>query len=167
MIASAVALLFVGTAANAQSPGPRATPFSTPFSDTGAFLASCGDFDILFNDEGLVHGVLVVDQDGIRTNRINILDITGTTTYYNSLDPTKSIEGGPGEVQVSHILFDEAGVRIGTNSAGLTFKIVVPGYGPIFMETGEYRLRAGVVVFNSGFNQAIEEDVAVLCDYLR
>lgn len=162
--ALAVVMLSVGSIAFAQ----RVVPYSYRLSDTGVFLTTCGDFDVLYDDVEFIHGVWVYDQGGLRKMRVLIVSTVGQTTYYNSTDPQKFVMGGPGEVQTARTLFDN-GVRTQFAGGGDLFRIVLPGYGPIYLESGHfvYDFVSGEFVFASGPNQFVEGDAAALCEYLR
>jgi hypothetical protein len=58
--------------------------------------------------------------------------------------------------------------------SGLLYKVRVPGYGPIFMETGALVYQCEpwtwencVLVSNAGHNQFADQDLAALCEYLK
>jgi len=97
-----------------------------------------------------------------------IYRVIGHSTYYNSSDPDKFVLGGPGEVETDHTIY-ENGVPVMTLSSGTIFKIILPGYGPIFLETGRviYDFETGQYAPNSGHNQWVDQDLAALCSVLE
>jgi hypothetical protein len=128
-------------------------------SDVGVPIADCGTFMVL-NDATydwmvkLVDGVLVA-------NHIRVSD----ARHYNSNDPTISVDAVPGEVQNNVHIDTETG---NFTAAAPIFKVVVPGEGPIFMETGFFAANMYTLELSrsTGWNDYADGNYAALCDYL-
>ena len=166
--AVAIALLLAGMAVSAQTQG-RIEPYQFTVADTGVQLpGSCGDFNILYDDVILIRGTLRYDKAGNLVKDRYLIKIIGQTRYYNSTDPDKFVMGGPGELEVEHILWED-GIPAINSFAGPAFKVILKGYGPIYLQAGHtvYDYRTGEVLFHAGPNAYLEQDIQALCDYLK
>ncbi len=162
-----VALLFAGGTARTQTQG-RVEPYQFTVTDTGLFLGSCGDFDILWDDVARVSGVLQYDIEGVPVRDVRHLKIIGQTVYYNSLDPEKSVRGGPGELDNTRIVYVN-GVPALDFETGLAFKVMLQGYGPIFIQTGRtiFDIATGAALFSAGPDAFLTQDLDAMCHALR
>ena len=167
VVAIAVALLVAGSATFAQHQG-RTEQFRFTVTDTGLLLGSCGDFDILWDDVLLLSGSLRYDKNGVLVKELDHFNILGQTRYYNSEDRDKFVLGGPGEVENDHVVYVDGTAALNLFS-GLSFKVVLKGYGAIFLQTGHtvYDLQTGEVLFQAGHSAYFDQDLAALCDVLR
>jgi hypothetical protein len=84
------------------------------------------------------------------------------------MDPNKFVLGGPGELEVDHYLYED-GSLVSDTWTGVPYKVVLPGYGTILMETGRavFDFTTDQLLFNSGQNQAVDGDLAAICDVLQ
>lgn len=101
----------------------------------GYWGGSCGDFDILNDWLGQMRVNSHYDANGNLARREYIYSYLSGTVY-NSEHPDIALDTGPGEVQNSH--WDL--VNGWLVSTGLIVKVVLPGAGPIFMETGAWKV---------------------------
>jgi hypothetical protein len=135
---------------------------------TGFYVGSCGDFDILSDFAGVLHGVDVFDKNGLPVREVTHIRLTrGESVYYNSTDPQKFVLGA-GEVEQDLYLWED-GTLVSDQWTGVPFKVVLPGYGAIFMETGRglWDFTTNQLLFNSGQNQFADGDLAALCNALQ
>ncbi len=108
------------------------------------------------------------DKAGIPIQELNHFKIIGQTVYYNSTDPDKFVPGGPGEVERDRIIYVN-GIPALDLMSGLSFKVVLEGYGPIFLQTGRtiFSLPTGQVIFSAGPNAYTAQDLEAMCNALR
>ncbi len=168
-LSSGVVFLFLAGLGFGQTQG-RVEPFRFINTDTAVFLGSCSDgFDIYFDDVALWHGLVRYDQNGNPVEEILHIKLLGQTIYYNSTDPDKFVLGGPGENQVARYIILEDGTAALDLISGLTFKVVLKGYGPAFFETGHLilDLQTGEILFKAGPSQYADQDFAALCNALK
>ena len=158
-----IAALTVMSAANAVPP----TRWTVgPLDFTGFYVGSCGDFNILTDYR--VHSDWTVFYDAagvpIRVTRKAFID-NGTSVYYNSEDPSYWLAGGPGERELN--TFDVTSGTVATRAA--SFKVVVPGYGNIFMNAGRIILVIATreILFEAGQMDFYDGDFEALCSALR
>jgi hypothetical protein len=109
------------------------------------------------------------DKQGLMTKQVVNVKMD-PTIYYNSENLDHFLES-PAENQTMTFVYNEDGSASG-NMRGLICKVVVPGYGPVYMETGHtsFHLTVGgtfETILNSGHNQAIDGDVTALCNFLK
>jgi len=168
----AVAVIFTGTMAFAQ-----ARVVHSEFTDTweGVFVSGCinddGEtFDVMNRYEAPLKDTIVFDKQGEIALVVRNVKFT-TDLFWNSLEPEKSLTGGPGERNEVRWTF-ENGVPVLLQESGGMVRIVLPGYGPIYIETGHLRLDPTTyeVLFNSGWNHYWDGDPAAaeaLCNALK
>ena len=163
-VAIAFVLLLVSSVALSQNNG-RTEKFSIPVTQTGVVVGQCGNFDVLNDFTALLSGTIVYDKSGVAVQTIQHYRLIGESIYYNSANPEKSVLGGPAEHELDRIDMTTGIVYV----SGPSFKIRVPGYGLIFAETGHIVIdeTTGQVVFNSGHNQYVDQDLAALCNHLK
>jgi hypothetical protein len=161
VIALAFILLLMSSVAFGQNNG-RTEKFAIPVTGTGIFVGSCGNFDVFTDFAALISGTVVYDKSGAIMQTIQHYRLIGESIYYNSANPAKSVLGGPAEHELEKI-------DATASFSGPSFRIRVPGYGPIFYETGHgvVDLTTGQFLFNSGHNQFVDQDLAALCNYLK
>ncbi len=142
----------------------RAEPFKYPLSVTEQVVGNCGTFDILTDWVAMVVGNVIYDKDGEAVQKIELFRVIGQSIYYNSENPDLFLTGGPGESGLGRYDLQNGILYIG----GINFKVRVPGYGPVYYETGHavMDLETGEVLFNSGHNQALGQDLEALCKFL-
>ena len=165
-----IAFLVAGSVTFGQGQGAAVQEryYSIPLPDY--YLGTCDDgSDILGNVLVDVHITTVLDKKTGLPNTAHESDkLWGV--YYNSVT-LKSVEAGPGLSSQTLYRFDDAGNLVLIEGSALQGKVMVPGHGWIFMETGHVRLTGTwpdfTVLFNSGHNDVLDPDFAVLCAYLQ
>jgi hypothetical protein len=174
IVAVAVAVVLAGGVAFTQSQG-RVVQERYPFEVKGDLIADCskygvGDFRILTDYAAEVHDATLLGQDGLPIQLVE--NFKCLWSRYYSPETGKEVKGGPGESQQMRMLF-ENGLPVSHRWSGAVFKIVVPGYGPILLETGRARWiwdAAGTAHWldtNSGHNMWVDRDLTALCNYLK
>ena len=150
-------LLAVALALGASAPTSAARPETSTFlmQDTQE-LADCGDFLVYDDYDTTVDVTNFYDKAGNVTALH--MAINGTDTYWQSVT-------GERITMPSHFMvhFD---LQTGLNSsAGLVYRLTVPGLGGVFLEVGRsvYDVRAGRFVFLAGPHQLSSGDTAGLC----
>jgi hypothetical protein len=172
-VAVAVAVLLAGTIAFAQGNG-KVTQYRDQFPVVGEYVGDCatdaGNFTVLTDYQASMRGTTFADASGHIYREVQSFRIM-SSVYYNASDHDKSLPGGPGENEQNQYAFDGNGLMIEHIFSGPAYKIIVPGYGPLFMETGHgrfvYENGAWVNKFNSGHNQKIDGDLVALCEFLK
>ena len=137
---------------------------------TGFFVGNCDEATVLLVDFTFeITGTLHLDKAGNWLKEIDLMRPIGREVYYlgdsHSYLPINdnTLLSSPGE----HLVNRTDYVNGFTYTTGNFYKIVVPGYGPILYETGLVVYDPDFnVVFNSGWNQYIEGDLAAVCAYL-
>ena len=137
------------------------------FQDTvaGFVVGQCQGFDVLADWTALLTATIVYDKSGQVVQQIQSYRVIGEDRYYNSANPNKEVNGGPGENEESRL--DAATGLI--FFSGLSWKIRLPGYGLIFEETGHMVLdtTTGQWLSDAGHNRSVDQDLAALCNYLK
>ena len=164
VVAVAVTLLLMSSVAFSQD-NRRTEKFSIPVTVTGSVVGQCGNFDVLNDFVALLSGTIVYDKSGVVVQTIQHYHLIGESIYYNSANPAKRVFGGPAEHELDRIDGTTGIVYV----SGPSFKIRVPGYGLIFAETGHIVVdeNTGQVLFDSGHNQFVDQDLAAVCNYLK
>lgn len=165
IIAVMIVLLFTASLIFSQD-NRRAQPFKYEVPLQDIEVTSCGDFVIheMYSESG--NGVIIYDENGEQVKTILNTDFRGTNIYYNFDNPEYFIKGSPGEGQNMRFNYENGILSM----SGVFNKIIIPGYGPILMETGltVWDLDTGEMLFNTGRNQYLNDgDFEALCDYLR
>ena len=139
---------------------PEAPIIVGPITDSGtAFIWDCGAFDIL--DEYVVTFTVrrMRDRDG-KVIRL-VEQVSGVDTFVNSV--TGKALPAPYH---NNTFVDLAAGR--ANIAGIIFKVVVPGVGPVFMDLGMINVdREDNVYFSAGPHQFFDGDFEALCRALE
>jgi hypothetical protein len=167
-----VPLLLLGCGQEPAAPAPpelsaaRRTAIERGLTDhvAGAYLGSCSGFDILSDWDAEIQFNLHFDKDGNLVRQETLYHLIGLSAYYNSVDPNLVLYGGPNETQNIHWDYVDGWLL----SAGPVWRLVVPGYGPILMETGVWKvdLATWTITHSAGQNQVLDGDFASLCDAL-
>jgi hypothetical protein len=131
-----------------------------PISDSGtAFIWSCGAFDILDEYEANFTVRRMRDRDGTVIRLVE--QVWGVDTFVNSV--TGKALPAPYH---NNTFVDFAAGR--ANIAGIIFKVVVPGVGPVFMDLGMITAdREDNVYFSAGPHQFFDGDFEALCAALE
>jgi hypothetical protein len=131
-------------------------------------VADCVWFEAMATSTFNGHFILHFDKDGnlIRVNQhLNFRD----SIYFNSVIPTVSIPGGPGE-NINQVFYidPDTGSTVTFTVISLTFKATIPGHGVIVHEAGRFVIDAvaGEVLFQAGPADIDEGDTAALCEAL-
>jgi len=158
-----IAALTIMSAANAVPP----TRWTVgPLNLVGIPIGDCGDFVIL--TDYTVHSdfTLFYDQTGtpIQLTRKVFVE-NGTSIYYNSNAPSYWLAGGPGERELNQI---DATTGI-VATTGASYKVMLPGYGHIFINAGRIVLNliTREIYFEAGQQQWYDGDFEALCSALR
>ncbi len=163
VLAVAVMFLFLAGLGFGQTQG-RTEHYSFPVSVVGQDLGSCGDFNVLTDYTVIVRGTVVFDKEGQARKEFLKAKVIGQSIYYNSNDPDLFLIGGPGELEIDHFNFEKETAFL----SGLMWKIKVPGYGWIYMETGRlvWDINTGEILSNTAHNQFFDEDLEAVCNAL-
>jgi hypothetical protein len=170
MIVAVVAIMLAGSVGFTQGQGRPVQDRYMVGPFYGDVQADCrdygvGDFKLLNDWAGAVHDVIFFEKDGVTPSRvIENFKIT-LDVFYNSKNPTKHVVGGPGENQESRFYYED-GVMVRHEFSGPLFRVNLPRYGPIFIETGYSKLYYDGMwhlTFNSGHNQYQDRDYEALC----
>jgi len=174
IVAVVVAVMLAGSVGFTQGQG-RAIQEKSTATWEGVFVPGCTDdygntFDVMNYYEATVRGTKIYNKMGQIAKEIKSYKFT-YDVFWNSLDPDKSLHGGPGENEEARWTY-ENGVRVTQQMSGAIVRINLRGYGPIYAETGHQRLDPNTyeVLFNSGWNSLFSGDAAAakaLCDALK
>ena len=131
-----------------------------PLTEEGTvFFWDCGDFEVLDRYVLNVTVRRMLDRFG---NRIRLIEeVWGVDTFVNSATGK----------EIAAPYHNNTFVDFSTGRAdiaGVIFKVVVPGVGPVFMDVGLVTVdRAGNVYFSAGPHQYEDGNVGTLCEALR
>lgn len=152
-------LLLLVAAVNSVA-GERNQIIRLPPSSTTEFVASCGGYDVMTTFVGSETLHLQFDKDGNLVKSKSHYRMDGRSIYYNSLDQSIAIEGGPEHLNVNMDLEDGL-IKI----SGVNFKVTLPGVGMIFHQGGHYTydLATGQFVHVGGPNDMWDGNFAALC----
>lgn len=101
------------------------------------------------------------DKSGAITDVSYGIKVLGQSVYYGEPSTGITLAGGPGEL--SHYTYDlERGLLY---FSGLSFKVVLPGQGVIYMQSGHYvqDLNSGLIISQSGHNDYNDGNLEALC----
>jgi len=123
-----LALLLVALPAQAAKP----VTYTDEFWDY-AEIVDCGDFSVMDDSFAMLDGKIFKDKDGsfIREQ----MHFTGFDDLYRDDDPEGTHLTGTAHLNV-RISFDTNGDALWTQQ-GLAIAIIVPGYGPLFLDAGK------------------------------
>lgn len=155
-----LALLLTAAMAQAAPPERWADEFEEHFE-----LVDCGDFQIWDDALIFVDGKDFFDRDGnhIRSQ----LKFLGFDDLYSTADPGGTHLTGTAHLNVRQT-FDKNGDPLLWVQQGIAVAIVVPGYGPVFMDVGRliWDEVTGELVFSAGRHHDWNfGDFEALCDY--
>jgi len=169
----AVAVVLAGAVAFAQGQG-KAVQNEYTESWEGVLVAGCidgygGMFDVMNRYDALIKDTTVYNKKGQIEQIVRTVKFT-TDIFWNS-ETRKSLTGGPGERQNIRLTFED-GVLVRREDSGGIVRVHLPGYGPIYYETGHARINPDTyeVHFNSGWNHFFDGDPAAaeaLCNALK
>jgi len=174
IVAVVVAVMLAGTLGFAQSKA-RAVhkEFTTDWE--GVFVSTCindhGEtFDVMNRFETSVKETTIYDKKGQIVQVVRNVKFT-TDIFWNSLEPNKSLRGGPGENEEIRWTYEDGKIVL-MHQSGAIIRVNLRGYGPIYFETGHARVdsNTGEVYFNSGWNHYWDGDPAAaeaLCNALK
>jgi hypothetical protein len=122
---------------------------------------SCSGFEILSDYTIELRHNTHYDRDGNVAREEWLAHWIGQTRLYNSAQPEVELFAGPGEVQNSH--WDHVNGRL--VSALSVMRVIVPGIGPVVMETGAWQIEIATWTLyrDSGWNFLWEGDFTALC----
>jgi hypothetical protein len=148
----------MGSTAFAAKPYKETLP---PAQFLGYPAADCGTFDVLADFTYVISYEVYFDKDGNWKKYVERIRTVGNSLWYNSANPEISFLGGPGENEVQTWYPD--GRYIVT---GLSVKIVIPGSGPMILETGRtiFDTETWEILFQSGPSD-IYGDTTALCEF--
>ena len=160
----AVAVILAGTIGFAQKQG-RVVESTYSESWTGLFTSCYDDkgillFDVMEHYEMTWRDMTRYDQNG------KIAQVVRTVRFpedvlWNS-ETEKSLTGGPGLRNEVRFIYNN-GVLVSITSSGPVIRFNVPGYGPVFIETGHAVYDGNhLPVSNSGHNDYRDWDPAAL-----
>jgi hypothetical protein len=136
---------------------------------SGFFVGSCQGFDVLSDWTADWHIVMQYDEEGTPHRQVSVYRLLGQSRYYNSTRPDLAVYGGPAEIQNAIWEYDRGVILL----AGPTWRIVLPGSGPIFVDIGEVTIDLAaflsgqiVVTHSGGHHQWFENDFGALCTAL-
>jgi hypothetical protein len=163
VLAVTVVLLFLVSLGFGQKQG-RTEHYSYPITVRSQNLGSCEAFDVYTDYDVMLHVTAVYDNKGNLAKERFKADVVGRSIYYNSNNPTIFLMGGPGEMEIDHLNI----VKESIFATGLMWKVTVPGYGAIFLETGRlvWDFNIGENLYNTGHNQFFDEDLKAVCKAL-
>ena len=174
IIAVVVAVMLAGTLGFAQSQG-RAVHKESTGAWEGVFVSGCindyGEtFDVMNRFETSVKDTTIYDKKGQIAQVVRSIKFT-TDIFWNSLEPEKSLRGGPGEGEELRWTYED-NVMVLMHQSGAIVRVNLRGYGPIYAETGHARVDPNTyeVYFNSGWNHYWDGDPAAaeaLCNALK
>ena len=137
----------------------------------GLLFAHCHEFgfDILYDYKLEGRAIYFFDNEGyLKGQKFHVQFFD--SRYYNSVDPSQELWGGPGEVDNVRIYGDPPTLA----SSGLLGKLTVPGYGMVLVTVGHllYDLTTGEILFEAGQSSFVdraelkEETRSLLCELL-
>ena len=166
----AIAVLIAGSVVFGQGQGAAVQEYFSLWI-SGA-VGHCGPldggFDVVQDGFIEVHLTTVYDpQTGLPTHGRET-DKVSDAVIRNSLSG-KSLDVGPGMTSQTLYRYDDAGNLALVEGLALQGKVMVPGYGWIFMETGHVRLDPATwtVLFDSGHSSYWNQDLTSLCEFLQ
>lgn len=171
-VAVAVAVLVAGTIGFAQGQGRVVESLGGEVWQ-GVFISECvaddgSLFDVMNDYEATWRDLTRYEKNGdiaqiVRTVRFPKDVFTNSVTG-------KTLYGGPGERNEVRFIYED-GVLVNIISTGPVLRINVPGYGPVFIETGHAVYDENhVLLFDSGHNDYrgwAPEAVEALCNALK
>ena len=146
---------------------PEQFPFG-PFPVTGEEVTDCGDFHVLMDYTFAGVNRFYFNPDG-SLNRLLITAVVPESIYYNSNEPSYRRLPGTAEHLQQWYHFDEDETLIDMVATGAPSRVILPGYGPVFMGVGRVKFDfvTGEIEFMAGqFDQFTGNNDAI-CAALR
>jgi hypothetical protein len=149
----AVMLTWAGSAS-------AANPERETFQEEGTeFIADCGDFDVL--TDFVLDLEIITFFDSAGDPDYARLHLTFHDFYYNS----ETGEGFAETESGTNLVDFPSGEEV--TSAGLSYRVTVPGGGAVLLQAGRLVFdAAGNVVFEAGPHQVLSGDTDKLCEAL-
>jgi hypothetical protein len=124
--------------------------------DGEGLITSCGEFDIV--DRFSIDSTLRLFFDRAGTFATGVESVQGTDTFVNS-ETGASISG-----RFANTVLIDFRTGLGA-SAGIVFKLILPGTGPVFIEIGRVisNRDGSIVTFQAGPRQFTDGDFAAVC----
>jgi hypothetical protein len=145
----------------------RTEQFNFNVPVVGQKLGSCDGFDVLTDYEVSVNIKGVLDKQGQLAKSRLMAKSTAPSVYYNSTDRRRFLMGGPAEQEIDHINYVKGTAFV----SSVMWKVTVPGYGVVYMETGRVVCDPNswecFLNTNTGHNQYYEKNVAAMCEILK
>ena len=144
---------------------PEQFPFG-PFFNTQEEVTDCGDFRVLTDYTVVGYNRSYLNKDGSLDRQFTNVDFLDSI-YYNSNRPSYWLPGTAEHAQ-QWLHFDEDGTAIDVVFSGSPTRVILPGYGSVFMGVGriKFDLVTGEVTFTGRFDQLTGNNDA-LCAALR
>ena len=147
----------------------------SPISEqvTGQWVTDCGDFLVLedYRIEGFQRSYFREDGSLSRVfGHVSYPD----SVFYNAADPSYWVPGKP-TTNSNWVYFDESGNPISQARMGASLRIILPGYGPVYVDVGRwvFDTTLGEFVFMAGQHDHFEgllqgqQETDALCAALR
>ena len=159
---SVLILIFFLASFNAQADKPD--KYSFEFLDLG-FVADCGDFSVMDDAYIILDNKDFYDKKGnyVRSH----LHFTAFDDLYNDAYPDGIHLTGTAHMNAL-VSFDKNGDPLWTQQ-GIAIKIIVPGYGPLFLDVGRlvWNDATGDLIFSAGKHHDWNfGEIDALCNYL-
>lgn len=138
-------------------------------------MGDCADYGVgsfeIWNDyQASIHDAILFDEDGVTPKLVVENFKVISDVFYNSTNPTKRIAAGPGENQEVHYRY-ENGKLVSFQWSGPVVRVNLPGYGPIYSETGVFKRLwyegSWHFIMNTAHNQWVDGDIEALCWALK
>jgi hypothetical protein len=157
--AFAVALTMVLLLASNVSAAGKPVVIGPEHEEGEGFIGSCGGFDMV--DHFSIDSTLRLFFDRAGNLVSGVESVQGVDTFVNSVTGA-SISG-----RFANSVLIDFTTGLGA-SAGIGFKLVVPGTGPVFMEIGRLisNRDGSIVTFQAGPSQFTDGDFAAVCQAL-
>jgi hypothetical protein len=135
-------------------------------------VGDCGTFKVSIYGDMRIHDVLFFDKSSGEITRVVENIWLNSGKLFNASDPSKFVPLS-GTWQGDYTIVNGLTVRV--EQAGAAARAIVPGYGPVYFETGhniyypvlDWTNAIYIVLFNSGKNQYEDRDVSKVCDFLK
>jgi len=168
-----VAFAVAGTVAFAQGQGRTLHEESTETWE-GVLVSGCIDdygntFDVYNAYTAEARDTTIYDKTGAIKQAVRSVRFL-SDEYWNGDVPKNRLYGKPGERNEIRFTYENGELVLIQQSGGM-MRVIVPGYGPIYIETGHARITPTFeVIFNSGHNHFWDGDPAAaeaLCNALK
>jgi hypothetical protein len=144
---------------------PETYPYG-PRQVIGEEVANCGDFLVLtdYSIEGFARFYL--NKDGSFRLLLNL--VAPESIYYNSEDPSYWLPGTAENISQWYY-FNANDEAIYWVTTGAPFRVILPGYGPVFMNVGRVKLDIATQEFTfiAGQFDNLNGNLDAICAALR